>query len=594
MSIAQLKKVTLLGLNDKKLDAIKAIQALGVMHVIPLSDSEAQLRRRPHSYYDAVKYLSDCPEKRTPITIADNFDAEDMVEQTLANKSNIRETGNRRDKIRRYIRELETWGDFDFPSEEELNGRKLYFYKVPGYKRNKIKAKKGFTIQEVKSGNRNAYIVVISKEEPTKAMIPGDKIELGPMSLTTARREFQRLTIQLEDLEAERHSLTRYLPLLLRDLHKIEDQTIYEYVCDRTFDEDAYFALQGWIPENDLDDVSAVAEEFNLAIVQEKPSADDKPPTYFQNSDTTAPGEDLVKFYQMPAYKAWDPSSVLYFSFAIFFAMIMSDAGYALAIGALMMLFWRKMCKSEGGQRFRRMGMLLTFTSFIYGMLVGSYFGVTPSGGLISDIHILDVNDFDIMMKISIIAGVIHIVLANAIMAWNTRYSFNALSYIGWILGIVGATTLWLVSPQYIPGQVMMVTAGLLVLLFTSQRPLNSFKNIALRFTDGLLGVTNVSKAFGDILSYMRLFALGLASASLAVMFNQLAGQVSESVAGIGTFLAIAVLVLGHSLNFTLAIIGGVVHGLRLNLIEFFSWSLTDEGYEYKPFQLKEKKLWKI
>ena len=87
----------------------------------------------------------------------------------------------------------------------------------------------------------------------------------------------------------------------------------------------------------------------------------------------------------------------------------------------------------------------------------------------------------------------------------------------------------------------------------------------------------------------MRLFALGLASASLAIMFNDLASQVAQGIAGIGTFLAILVLIFGHSLNLVLGIMGGVVHGLRLNLIEFFSWSIADEGYAFKPFYLKEK-----
>jgi len=103
------------------------------------------------------------------------------------------------------------------------------------------------------------------------------------------------------------------------------------------------------------------------------------------------------------------------------------------------------------------------------------------------------------------------------------------------------------------------------------------------RILDGLQALTGVSKAFGDVLSYLRLFALGLASAELASTFNDLAGGMLEF-SGVGVLLALLILVVGHCINLLLAIVGGVVHGLRLNCIEFFSWSLKDEGYPFRAF----------
>ncbi len=93
---------------------------------------------------------------------------------------------------------------------------------------------------------------------------------------------------------------------------------------------------------------------------------------------------------------------------------------------------------------------------------------------------------------------------------------------------------------------------------------------------------------FGDVLSYMRLFALGLASASLAGTFNNLSAQLAETMPGVGVLLAILVLVFGHVVNLALGIMSGVVHGLRLNFIEFFGWSFSDEGYPFKAFARRE------
>jgi V/A-type H+-transporting ATPase subunit I len=108
----------------------------------------------------------------------------------------------------------------------------------------------------------------------------------------------------------------------------------------------------------------------------------------------------------------------------------------------------------------------------------------------------------------------------------------------------------------------------------------------------GLKGLARISSAFGDALSYMRLFALGLASASLALTFNELAMQVSGTFKGGGLLFSSLILLIGHGLNLLLAVASGVIHGLRLNFIEFLNWSMPEEGYPFRAFERKEKALW--
>jgi len=134
-------------------------------------------------------------------------------------------------------------------------------------------------------------------------------------------------------------------------------------------------------------------------------------------------------------------------------------------------------------------------------------------------------------------------------------------------------------------GTIGLITGVISVLLFSSERTLFSLRlsNHLWRLLDGLQALTGISRAFGDVLSYLRLFALGLASAQLAATFNELIYKAS-CCAGIGSALAVVAVVFGHGLNFTLAIMSGVVHGLRLNCIEFFGWGLPDEGYPFEPF----------
>ena len=112
------------------------------------------------------------------------------------------------------------------------------------------------------------------------------------------------------------------------------------------------------------------------------------------------------------------------------------------------------------------------------------------------------------------------------------------------------------------------------------------------RVLAGFSALTGLSSAFGDVLSYLRLFALGLASGALAAAFNGMAGDVREAVPGVGFLFAILVLLIGHSLNFVLSLSSGFIHGLRLNVIEFFKWGVKDEGTPYRPFARKEGAPW--
>ena len=243
----------------------------------------------------------------------------------------------------------------------------------------------------------------------------------------------------------------------------------------------------------------------------------------------------------------------------------------------------------------RALGLVIVVLSLGYGVLAGSYFGVTPGeGSLLGRLRTLDLNDFNAMIRLSVVIGAVHVALANT-MAARARPSWRQrVVPLSWNLVIAGALCLWLAGSESwlaVASYAAMALGGAGVLVYGSDRPVRSAKDAALRVAGGLLALTNVTKVFGDVLSYLRLFALGLASASLAITFNQLAADAAAASPGGGLLLQILILALGHSLNLALAIVSGVVHGLRLNFIEFFNWGLEKEGYPFRPFQKKEIEL---
>ncbi len=224
--------------------------------------------------------------------------------------------------------------------------------------------------------------------------------------------------------------------------------------------------------------------------------------------------------------------------------------------------------------------------------MVGSYFGLNPpEGSVLDQLHLFSVNDFDTMMKLSIIIGVLHIILANAMVAYANRTRRTAIASLGWIAALIGGLLLWLAESGSVWNTVaitLLVMGLLAVLLFSSERPIRKTSDHLWRLADGVGSLTGVMGAFGDVLSYMRLFALGLASASLAGTFNGLASSVHGELPGLGLLAAILILAIGHGLNLGLSLMSGVVHGLRLNFIEFYKWGLPQEGTSFQKFARKE------
>lgn len=593
MSIVALAKVSLCGLAADKQRALEGLQALGCVHLCSLRpasrEPEKAAPERPESAYKALRYLLETPERRHQVNEDANFDLDAVVTQVTTNQRRTRALADRRDFLETRLADLEPWGDFRLPEEATLGGYRLWFYIVPS-DRLRLLPKDGPAWHIVHQDPRQAHVVVIARDEPPREAMPVPRIHTGKIPPGELRQELDSVQLQLEDLAAERASLTRWIQLISHNLAHAENQTALRHAGEMTLDTSGLFIVQGWAPEAAVPRLEAYARELGLALVSETPGPDDRPPTLLDNPDQVAGGQDLVSFFQTPAYTGWDPSRVLFFSFALFFAMILGDAGYAAVLLLVLLAGWARMGRSTVGRRLRYLALAMLLAALVYGVLVGSYFGVSPPpDSPLAGLHILDINDYPAMMRLSVAVGVLHVTLANAVTAWRQTTWMARLSPLGWAGAVIGGYLMWVGDVEMQRLGTGLLVAGLAaVLLFTSSRPWRRPMDLALRLLDGLMGLTKVSAALGDILSYMRLFALGLASASLAVTFNHLAQDVRAALPGIGLLFSILILLLGHALNLALGVMSGVVHGLRLNFIEFYNWSVSDEGYPFRSFAKKE------
>jgi V/A-type H+-transporting ATPase subunit I len=587
MTIAHLKRVTLCGLSEDKDALLDALQDAGCMHLLPLRESGPLEPANPtllRRTYSAYRHLNEAPYQLRPWLKSHTIDLDALIGAALKNKDRLREARDGRDFLVERIAALEPFGEFVLPAAEVLRGMRLWFYVLPA-KQRRVLEKLDLPWQILGRDQTHLYVVLISRDELPASILPAPRVHTGSLPLPVLREQLAQAQIEIEEAEVERAELSRSRIVLGLKLAQAQDADERRAAALLTRDVDRIFALQGWVPAAEAGRIRALAEARGLAIVFEDPDPDDSPPTLLEVRGPFAGSSALTNFYETPGYRNWDPSLIVFFSFAIFFAMILADAAYAVILGAVVALGWRRMGRSAAGRGARIMLAFMMVVAFIYGILAGSWFGVAPpKGSLLDRIAFIDVKNFGTMMRVSVIVGVLQIALANAEVAWRNRGTSLAVAKVGWIVTLFSGLGIWLATART-PWYVALAVGLATVMLGTAAgRPVKRPTDWFLRAFDGTLAVTQATKLFGDVLSYMRLFALGLASASLATTFNQLAAKIVKGMPGTGILLALLVLLFGHGINVALGILSGVVHGLRLNYIEFFGWALSEEGYPYRAF----------
>jgi V/A-type H+/Na+-transporting ATPase subunit I len=587
MTIAAFKKVTFLGLNQDKSKYLKALQELGCMKST-LNVASTTLLDKIKS---ALRYLKESPEQGRPRLLTNNFNPDQVVKEVLENQWAFRECIDKHDLLVTRISDLSQWGHFILPPEEALDGMKLWFYKINLKEIELIPKDK--PIHEVYRDNRYVFIVWLAEQEPQSVPFTKDRVHTGAIALNTLKEHLEVINEQLEDLIDKRRNLTRYRYLLSREVAQFTDRTQLNKAHGQIMDHEEFCVIQGWIPQSQLTSVEVFCTENQLGMAIEEPLADELPPTLLESKPWLAGGQELVNFYQTPGYHSLDPSVMVLFSFSLFFAMILADGGYGMILALFTFLSWNYLGKYNVGSWLRPLLVVISIFSIVYGMLLGSYFGVEPKPGtVLAQLKIINIKDFKSMMELVLIVGCIHICIASGLRAWHAHILYERIQSVGVIILIIGAMLLSIAlinhnEPVKQLSIVLLIISILMMMICASDIPITSPKTALIRVLKGLGAVAEIPSLFGDILSYLRLFALGLAGASLAITFNTMAQHIAHSS---GWVLGGLVLLLGQTMNFVLCLMSAVIHGLRLNYIEFFKWSIKEDGYRYQPFKKEEVK----
>ena len=350
--------------------------------------------------------------------------------------------------------------------------------------------------------------------------------------------------------------------------------------------------LQGWLPASEEDPIVAYLNSQSVYYDIKKPAPEDNVPIQLNNKGLFAWFEPICKLYMLPKYNELDLTPFFAPFFMLFFGLCLGDSGYGLFL-LLGVTLYRLLAKNIGQtmKPILSLVQLLAASTFFCGMLTGTFFGANfydldwPFIQRMKHAIAMDNND---MFQLSLLLGVIQILFGMILKAVNQAIQFGfkyAVGTIGWIILLV-SVGLAAVLPAVFPmggtaHLVILAIAGAMILFYNSPD-----KNIFINFGLGLWDSYNmVTGLLGDILSYVRLFALGLSGGILASVFNSLAVGMSPDNVIAGPIVMVLIFVIGHSINIFMNVLGAMVHPMRLTFVEFFKNSgYEGGGKEYKPF----------
>jgi V/A-type H+-transporting ATPase subunit I len=589
-----MKKLTLFTLENHKDDTLAKLRKLSVVHIRPIKPPTAEDIISTESELNKIeKCLSilGAEEGEPSVSPKQNVKkTKEIVDEIISLDSQRSHLADKLNEKREKLSWFEKWGDVFLKDIEELKKSGIYIRLYATDKSFLKKAPKDKIIKVVNEDKNSIYITLISDSEEEQLEL---KEEIVPTeSLTTIKSEIVSIEKNLSNIENRLVNLKNYREIILGHKEKLAKQLEFLTIKYGMGVESSISYLQGYCPIDAIDRVKKKADKEGWGYLIEEPDNPEEVPTLIRNPKWIRIVNPVFQFMgTLPGYNEFDISFWFLCFFSIFFAMLIGDAGYGVVF-LLLSICARKKFKNAPNEPFLLI-YVLSVATIVWGAITGTWFGFEQIARLpFLNYFVIDkINSFaeenqDLMMYITFVIGVIHLTIAHALLGLKVINSVKALAQLGWIFIIWGIFFLagTLVLDRPLPGSALLLIGGgaILVLLFANYQKKHFLKGIGT--TIGSLPLDVIS-SFADIVSYLRLFAVGYATVIVASSFNEMAiGSGINSV--ISGLVAAFILLLGHSLNIILGIMSVIVHGIRLNMLEFSShlgmqWS----GKKYEPFK---------
>ena len=623
--IEKMKKFTFL-VTDKEYEGfISSLRQQGVVHVQQLqqgaSSQELQQALDLESRYVAALRVLDSAAKTYQVAphapalgqASDSLEVLTRIENIQAEEQTLM---HERDAIEKDIRVLEPWGNFDMKALQRLaqaSGLTVGFFRCSSKFFRQEWADHYFAIP-VNEMSKSTYFLTFSEEKPD---IEAEQIFLPQESLQEKRAQLDSVLQKLDLIHGELLYIEKQLRSVLLDgQSQTRDSIQLErvHLSDERVAGDSLRLLVGWVRADRTEELTTVLDADHIFYEMEDPAFEDDVPVQITNGRFTSLFEPILRMYSLPNYHDLDPSFYFAPFFMLFFGLCLGDGGYGLLVlfGGLAVA---KFCKGDVCNYGRLMAWLGMMT-VICGLLMGTFFGIDLSQqdwAFLAPVKPYFLNDngvgpifgYSPMMVLSVIIGLIQVLLGMILKGCKAVKNYGFAYGIGtfcWVAAIILAVFLYglpacgVQLPQVLQ-TILMVLIGISALgIFFYNSP-GSYRRPLL----GLLGNIGggvwatygmATGLLGDLLSYIRLFALGLTGGVLGGVFNSLAIDMTSSLPVMVRWIPmILILLAGHGITFALSMISAFVHPMRLTFVEFFkNADFEGGGKEYSPFRKEYNK----
>ena len=599
--IAKMKKLTFL-IYHKDYDAfLKSIRDLGVIHVVTKAQGSAENAALQESvrlsarYLSAIKYLQGL-NATAVLHAGDAVKGKKALDDVEVLQHQEQQLAARLQASGKEEMALEPWGNFDPKSIERLRdaGYRVDFY-ICSEKQFKEEWKEQYNATVInRVGSKLYFITVTPVGEYVELEVEAAK--LPDVALSDLQARLADIRKRQEDVKERMKELAE---TVIPDLQAAQAQVCSEIEFSKvvlsgdSLADDKLVLLQGWAPIGQVEKIEEYLRVQEAYYEITDPTPDDDVPICFANNRFFRLFEPIMRLYMLPKYSELDLTPFFAPFFMLFFGLCLGDIGYGLFM-LLTVTVYRLIAKKvgEGLKPILTLVQILGASTMVCGLLTGTFFGFNlyeiqlPLFQQMKEAIALDNQQ---MFNLSLILGVIQIIFGMILKTVNLTIQFGfkyAVGTIGWLFILI-STGIAFAAPGLMPmgGAVHLVflAIGVLMAYLYNSPDKNVFVNVGLGLWDSYNMATGL---LGDVLSYVRLFALGLSGGILASVFNSLAAGMSPDNVIAGPIVMALIFVIGHAINIFMNVLGAMVHPMRLTFVEFFKNSgYEGGGKEYKPFK---------
>ena len=592
--IVPMLKYTFLVYHKEYGKFLEDLQQTGVLHVVEkkvtITNEIKEKYKQLDSYNKILQFLSkrEVAEEKPKTGLNGN----QVINDILQKQEKLEQLAIKLEDAEKELAKAKPWGNF---SPDLINRLKNYGIMVQFYtttKKSFAEIEKNLPVEYIgEAGNQLFFILIQTKHE---------KYNLDAEKIVPPSKPFSEIEQEIRHIQTEIYNINKcfdeYASSTIPVLEECKKQTInsleYENVVLNTEAQanNKLMILEGWVPVTKKSGIDNYLSSSKVVFFSNKGTPDDKIPVLLKNNRFSKLFEPIGSMFSLPDYSELDLTVFFAPFFMLFFGFCLGDAGYGL-----LFIIGGGLYKLKATQSFKpylSLIQLLGLATIIFGTISGTFFGINlieSEINWLAEYKTLFLNP-EKMFNLALILGGVQIIFglfnraANQIKQLGISY---ALATFGWIIVLLGSVLYVLLSEAgIIPKSKILLTVilslGGFFILFFSDPKINIFSRVGKGVWDVYSTITGI---FGDLLSYIRLFALGLSSAILGFVINDIGIQILGSSKILGPVFFAIFLLLGHTLNILISSLGSFVHPMRLTFVEFYkSAGFKGGGEEYKPF----------